>query len=275
MASFRERLSAARGKFGLWRLESRLKSPSIGKQAEAIRALGELAGRPGAPAERIVTKLGEILSQPGWHKHARAAAIVALGKTRQPDAVKHIAPALYAPELGFKISGVRALGEIGGPDAVDLLGKMVTNPDAAVKVVSVLMLNKIGGPGVVPHLIVASSDENAGVAKKAVEGLGEFGGEESVLPLVNVLESGHGEVKPAALDALLFDVHLRLDPTKVKEPHAKALVLFRGLFHESDKPEVVARLLKELVKKGAETVPTALQVFSRIYPSRYPPNKKR
>ncbi len=130
------------------RLMATLDAPNISLRTEALRLLGRLSDAATLPAVAAQTREGEPLP-------VRLAAVAALGRRRDPEAVPVLVHLLSAREPTMRMQVVSALGEIGDAQSITALLPLLRDPDAAVVGKVVTALSRTKAPSAVTPLLAA------------------------------------------------------------------------------------------------------------------------
>jgi HEAT repeat protein/MFS family permease len=103
----------------------------------------DLVSRLGDTRSRLVTReLIEHLSDPS--PEVREEAIIALAKSKDPEAVEALLAKLRSPQYGLQEQSARALGRIGDRRSVPTLIDSLSDPDAGVRASAARALGEIG-----------------------------------------------------------------------------------------------------------------------------------
>jgi HEAT repeat protein len=132
----------------------------------------------------------------------REAAIEALGRMPQPQALDRLLEAITDSNAGVRLAAVRALGETGGsPRSTQTLIRLLREENSTLRGQAAASLAKIGAAAV-PELIAISRDEHPSTRSLAIEALGEIGSSKAVAPLVEVLKMDTSGARGDAIEAL-------------------------------------------------------------------------
>jgi HEAT repeat protein len=135
-----------------------------------------------------------------WNPAIRAFAIQALGKIKDPVAVRPLLEILIKEPNADVID---ALGEIGDPQVVSFLDQFTASKVWRLRFSTANALKKIGGEAVVPLLSYMLGDSDENVADVASEGLGMSGSGLAVSSLLDALQRENNQkLRTAIVNAL-------------------------------------------------------------------------
>lgn len=129
-------------------------------------------GITGAGEEAVkshkLTKLTRML-QPDQEVSTRARAAIALGASKNEQAVLALEPALLDRELAVRLQAIKALGRIGGEQATTLVGNVFLqeNTEQIERVVAAQVLWKLDNEIARNYLSAGAYDENDQVRRAA------------------------------------------------------------------------------------------------------------
>src|SRR5581483_2596440 len=155
----------------------------------------------------VTTPLIELLSRP--EPDLRMHAALALGKVGDRAAVPALVGLLRDPDVNVTFHALEALGELGAGDAVDAIAAVARAGDFFLAFPAIAALAKTDDPRVAPAL--ASLLENEMLRPAVIETLGELGDEDSVAPLLAVLNTDASSA--AAIADALGRIRLRYEAT--------------------------------------------------------------
>jgi HEAT repeat protein len=158
------------------------------------------------------------LAQADKSNHVRIAAVEALGRIGGESAARFVAPLVKSDEPDLVRAAITALGRITQPDALAPLFEALRSPDAEVRAAVVGALGERGGAESVEHLRrVAATDAEPTVFAAAIDALKRVGTPEAIAGLVSLTaDASRREQAVAALaqtkEALLEEVARGLSP---------------------------------------------------------------
>ena len=163
---------------------------------------GQTLPRGEVPAPGQREDIDSLISTLGREdRRAMEAAIVALGRSRDPRAIHPLIGLLGHENRGIREASVRGLGGLG-PGAVEPLISALADTDWHIRMGSAIALRIIGDPRGVEPLIRALSDENRFVRREAAKSLGRMGDRRATDPLIGVLSDQDTGVRIRAAGAL-------------------------------------------------------------------------
>ncbi|MDO9129775.1 MAG: HEAT repeat domain-containing protein, partial [Anaerolineales bacterium] len=151
----------------------------------------------GVQSDRLLSYLVQVL-QTGTAE-IRRAAVYALGRLGDREAVEHIISALDDEEAGVRREAVHSLEQL---EAVEGLIGALTNPDAQVRNAAVYALRDLGDPKAVEPLSGLLSDPEAYIRQSVCFALGDLGDPRAVPALIEALGDPDRYVRGAAVRAL-------------------------------------------------------------------------
>ena len=129
----------------------------------------------------------------------RMHAALALGQLRSHEAVGALIAALHDPDHNVRFHAIEALGALGAPDAVEPLAEIAAGGDFFLAFAAIEALGRTDDARVAPKLTAMLGDE--GLRPAVIDTLAQLGDEESVAPLVALLNEAVVET-PAVAAAL-------------------------------------------------------------------------
>jgi len=150
--------------------------------------------------ENLWPGLRRALKDKDWW--VRRAAVEALGKTGEPQALLALIQALRDKDEDVRQAAAWALGKLGDRQAVPALLEVLKNWDWQVRRAAAWALGEIGDPQAVPALIEALRDKDWLVREAAEEALGKIGEPQALLALLEALKDEDWRVRQAAAWAL-------------------------------------------------------------------------
>lgn len=151
----------------------------------------------GVQSDRLLSYLVQVL-QTGTAE-IRRAAVYALGRLGDREAVEHIISALDDEEARVRREAVHSLEQL---EAVEGLIGALTNPDAQVRNAAVYALRDLGDPKAVEPLSGLLSDPEAYIRQSVGFALGDLGDPRAVPALIEALGDPDRYVRGAAVRAL-------------------------------------------------------------------------
>jgi len=154
------------------------------------------------PSEAPVLNPAEAksaLRHPDWHM--REAAVRALGRSNDVDALSDLAAALNDDDDDVR-EAAREMLEKFGAAAVSVLLDALHSIKFEARALSAKALGSIGDRSAVPGLIEALTDKSMWVRLPAAESLGIIADQQAVPGLIAALSDDEVEVQRAAADAL-------------------------------------------------------------------------
>ena len=163
----------------------------------AIDALGEIGEVTAAP---VIRPFIDDSDEPTAN-----AAIEALGKLKDPDAVSVLLTILNDPKKNKRHSeAATALGTIGNQAAVDALIALVRSGKSETRLLAADKLGLSGSAQAVPVLAGIAADAKApnALRGKAISSLGKIGGAEALSALRAASESDNESIRTTAISSL-------------------------------------------------------------------------
>lgn len=188
-------------------------------EGEAVeQALVRLLGQSTARKEVIeaLVRYGERVTQLLVEQlHAedldiRKAAVIALGRIGNPDAVPALVEVLTNDdELAVVAAGT--LGKIGDRRAFEALLDLIGTPDVAIRQAVVAAINSLGHPEMAKRAVPLLSDDNPYIRESAVKIAGYFGYRECTDLLLERCSDLEESVRRAAIEHLPYLEDDRVD----------------------------------------------------------------
>ncbi len=150
----------------------------------------------------------------------RMHAGLALGQLRSQAAVPALIGALDDPDPNVRFHAIEALGQLGVADAVEPLAAIAESGDFFLAFAAVDALGQTDDPRVAPRLCGMLANES--LRRAVVDTLAALGDEDSVTPLVGLLNDGAATDAPA-IAAALERVHARYEEAYQAGDHIAAL----------------------------------------------------
>jgi HEAT repeat protein len=174
----------------------------------------------------------------------RMHAALALGQLRAEAAIPALIGALADSDVNVRFHAIEALGNIAAPEAVDALAAIAVSGDFYLGFAAIEALARTDDPRVAPRLAVMLDEES--LRAPIIDTLARLGDEDSVLPLVYVLNGGGIDV-PAAATAL-ERIHARYEEAYEAGAHIADLV--RGALTPDGIAALAAALARGLPAVG-------------------------
>ena len=192
-------------------------------EGEAVeRALVRLLGQATARKEVIesLVRYGERVTRllieqlEAEEVETRKAAVIALGRIGDPDAVPALVRAMTDDDE-LTIAAAGALGKVGDRRAFDALLEMIGRSDASVRQASIAAINSLGHPEMAGRAVRLLEDSNAYVRESAVKIAGYFGYAECTDLLLERCRDADENVRRAAIEHVAYLEDERVIPTLV------------------------------------------------------------
>jgi len=242
--------------------------PVIAQVRTAVPQTSVVPAATQMPTDEATQKrIEELIAQLGdknWR--VRRAAIDALGKIGDPQAVQPLIKALSDRDLRVRQSAANALGEIGNPQAVEALIKALEDENWFVRQSAIKALGKTDDPQAIQSLIKALIDRDSRVRVSAARTLGEIGDPQAVQPLIKALSDRDLRVRQSAADALGETGRPAIQPLiKALEDENSSLRLWsaEALGRIGD-PQAVQPLIKALSDRNSRVRISAARTLGQI-----------
>jgi HEAT repeat protein len=160
----------------------------------AIAALGRLGDRQAVPP--LLAKLDDL------DAIARVTAIEVLGRLGDRQAVPPLLTKLDDPENFIRRTAIEALGRLGDRQAVPPLLTKLDDFDATTRVTAIEALGRLGDRQAVPPLLAKLDDPENYIRVTAIEALGRLGDRQAVPPLLAKLDDPKPQIRWIAIEAL-------------------------------------------------------------------------
>ncbi|UCF04754.1 MAG: HEAT repeat domain-containing protein [bacterium] len=160
----------------------------------AVFALGLTGGR------EAIEPLGAALA--GGGRNIKARALEALGRTRMPEAGKHIIPHLTSFHSSLRIEAALALAVLGDSISATACVKTLHDPDPQVIAAGVYTLGRIGVRNAGDRIAPLIFHERAEVRMRAVEAMGRLDVKAAVEPIGELIPDEDRFVTIKAAEAL-------------------------------------------------------------------------
>jgi len=115
----------------------------------------------------------------------RMQAALTLGEQKDAQAIPALLQSLADENVNVRFHVIEALGKLRAPEAVPALLEIAETRDFFLSFIALEALRQIADPSIAPRILLLLSED--GLREAAIETLGAVGDEESVAPLVNLL----------------------------------------------------------------------------------------
>lgn len=147
-----------------------------------------------ATSVRTTEPLIEFLE--GADDDLRMQAALTLGEQRDAQAVPALLRTLEDENVNVRFHAIEALGKLKAPEAVEKLLEIVENRDFFLSFAALEALRGIRDERIAAQVLPLLADD--ALREAAIETLGAVGGEETVAPLVDLLNEDAGAALPVA-----------------------------------------------------------------------------
>lgn len=168
------------------------KDPSV--RSEIVKTLRSLRRH-----DPVVPLIGALRIE---DRHARMAAVEALGDYGDHRAVEHVTHALRDRDASVRSKAAEALGKLGDRGAVKQLTQALGDRSASVRVMAAEALGRIGDARAVESLVAAMVEGNTILRAPVADALGKIGDAGAIGPLADRLEDGAWDIQWSAAKAL-------------------------------------------------------------------------
>jgi len=169
---------------------------------EAYSQIGSVVSSSGvnnARDQEFENTLKALRSEVSMERHQ---AVISLGKSGNPAAVKPLIEALKDSDYFVRSFAAVALGNLKDPQALDPLIKALSDEHSRVRRSAADALGSIKNPGAFEPLLKAMSDADVFVRRSAAQALGLIGDPRAVAPLLKALGSADSYIATGASIAL-------------------------------------------------------------------------